>query len=190
MNLKKLIILIIIFLSLSLFVLLSIVINNAQQLKQTRDNLTNTQHLLTKQKQRLKTAEEKNWMNTNEIVSRQIVSDFFQTYFNYDNATYISRYKKMKIYAEPNVINMLKGAGDNFATPSIKVQTKTNSINFYRQLENSNNISGLCLVTITSTVKDKQNAPINYLYSVVVNVKTNKISSVKLLGNIDMFTQE
>lgn len=128
-----------------------------------------------------------NGLGTQELLAKDSITKAFNIIFNYTNKNYVSRFDKAKKYMTDSVITKLKGSGGVLQSPKVEVKRVVNKIEVYRQIEKGHNIVSLVQLESTYSVNGEKNPSFHELYRVNVNVDSNKIDSLQLLGTINVF---
>ncbi|SEO06976.1 hypothetical protein SAMN04489762_3408 [Terribacillus saccharophilus] len=121
--------------------------------------------------------------------SRKVVEDFFQTQFDYNNASYEARFEKIKQYVDDSVYGQLTAAGIP-STPKAEFQSEVSDLNLYLSTDNKV-LSGLVLLETVYTIEGVENPPVTSLFQVEVKEVDGKQKIVHLesLGTFSPMTE-
>lgn len=115
---------------------------------------------------------------------KNLIHNLFYAEFNYNNQTYVSRFKEIKKYVTDDVYKSLQGAGGAEA-PKTPIQNKINSLNIYLTDTNTNTAKALVSINTTYSVNGSNAQPVSQIYEVEVIKKGNNyvVNKITLMGS-------
>lgn len=115
---------------------------------------------------------------------KNVIHNVFHAEFNYNNQTYVSRFKEIKKYVTDEVYQSLQGAGGAEA-PKTQIQNKVNSLNIYLTDTNTNKAKALVSINTTYSVNGSNANPVSQIYEVEVVKQGSKylVNKITLMGS-------
>lgn len=115
---------------------------------------------------------------------KNVVHNLFYAQFNYNNQTYVSRFKEIKKYSTDGVYQSLQGAGGAEA-PKTQIQNKVNSLNIYLTDTNTDTAKALVSISTTYSVNGSNASPISQIYEAEVIKQGSKylVNKITLMGS-------
>lgn len=122
--------------------------------------------------------------NQDNYSIKSLLHDLFYTEFQYNNQTYVSRFKKIKKYVTDDVYKSLQGAGGAEA-PKTPIQNKVNSLNIYLTDTNTDTAKALVSINTTYSVNGSNNSPVSQIYEVQIIKGNNSyvVNKITLMGS-------
>lgn len=115
---------------------------------------------------------------------KNVIHNLFYAEFQYDNKTYISRFKEIKKYVTDGVYQSLQGAGGAEA-PKTQIENKIESMNIYLTNDNTDKPKALVSVKTTYSINASNTSPVNRIYELELVKQDNKyvVDKITLMGS-------
>ena len=115
---------------------------------------------------------------------KNVMQNLFNAEFNYNNQTYVSRFKEIKKYVTDGVYQSLQGAG-GVEAPKTQIQNKINSLNIYLTDTNTDTAKALVSMNTTYNVNGSNASPVSQIYEVEVIKQGSKylVNKITLMGS-------
>lgn len=115
---------------------------------------------------------------------KNVIHNVFYAEFNYNNQTYVSRFKEIKKYVTDEIYQSLQGAG-GVEAPKTQIQNKVNSLNIYLTDTNTNKAKALVSINTTYSVNGSNANPVSQIYEVEVVKQGSKylVNKITLMGS-------
>lgn len=177
-----------IFIGLSVSIVLNIIliIGIAGQIITSSTQKTKVQNLTTENQQLNKKLSQLSIEGSNQdnYDIKNLVHNLFYAQFNYNNQTYISRFKEIKKYTTDGVYQSLQGAG-GVEAPKTQIQNKINSLNIYLTDTNTDTAKAIVSMNTTYNVNGSNASPVSQIYEVEVIKQGSKylVNKITLMGS-------
>ena len=115
---------------------------------------------------------------------KNVIQNLFNAEFNYNNQTYVSRFKEIKKYVTDGVYQSLQGAG-GVEAPKTQIQNKINSLNIYLTDTNTDTAKAIVSMNTTYNVNGSNASPVSQIYEVEVIKQGSKylVNKITLMGS-------
>ncbi len=135
--------------------------------------------------EKLSKEKQKNGLTQDETKTFSFIEGVFTTLYEYDNDTYVDRFKKLKGKVSEDILTKISGSSSPEA-PKVTIKSTVEDIKVYRDISQKIGIGALVQITTKYTVGGNESEPKTYFYRVVVRDKngTFTMNQFESLGQL------
>lgn len=153
-------------------------ISVANQSEKEKESLQEKYEKLSEEKQ-------ENGLTQDETKTFSFVEGVFTTLYDYDNDSYIKRFKNLKGKVSEDILTKISGSSSPQA-PKVPIESNVDDIKVYRDISQKVGIGALVQITTKYTVNGNETEPKTSFYRVVVREKNGNfyLNQFESLGEL------